>query len=72
VIEGVSEENGVFFAYDQVLIANPVTLKKKISALVRQKYSIDDEMSIQRQRYTKPEKFQEYFDYVEQCKTQVE
>jgi hypothetical protein len=43
----------------------------KVVAQVRARYSIDDEMSIQRQRYTKPEKFQEYFDYVELCKTQV-
>jgi hypothetical protein len=44
---------------------------KTVIELIRERYSINDEFSIQRQRDTKPEKFQEYFDYVELCKTQV-
>lgn len=69
VIEGVSEEKGVVFTYDQVIVKNPVTREKKISALVREKYSIDDEMSILRQRDTKVIEFNAYFDFVELCKT---
>lgn len=40
----------------------------KVIDLIRKRYSIDDELSIQRQKETKPEKFQEYFDFVEECK----
>jgi hypothetical protein len=69
VIEAASEENGVFFVYDQVIVKNPVTREKKISALVREKYSIDDEMSILRQRDTKVMEFNAYFNFAELCKT---
>lgn len=68
VIESETEENGLIFTYDQVVVANPVTYEKKISALVREKYSIDDEMSVLRQRETKAAEFTAYFEYVESCK----
>jgi hypothetical protein len=45
--------------------------QETIVMLVRQRYSIDDEMAIQRQKETKPEQWQEYFDFVENCKTQA-
>ena len=47
------------------------TRNQKISALIREKYSIDEELAIQRQRDTKPEEFQEYFNYCEECKAKV-
>ena len=40
-----------------------------IVALIRAKYSVDDELAIQRQRESKPEEFSVYNDYVEWCKT---
>lgn len=42
--------------------------KAKIVALIREKYDLDDECAILRQRDTKPEEFAEYNTYVEQCK----
>ena len=39
-----------------------------VSDLIRAKYTIDQEIAINRQRDTKPEEFQEYFDFCEQCK----
>jgi|AntRauMFilla1563_2_1112583.scaffolds.fasta_scaffold18124_2 hypothetical protein len=45
--------------------------EKTIIDLVRQRYSIDEELAIQRQKETKPEQWQEYFDYVEECKLQA-
>ena len=44
-------------SYDQV-----------VSDLIREKYTVDQELAINRQRDTKPEEFQEYFDFCEQCK----
>lgn len=38
---------------------------------IRQKYSINQELAILRQRDTKPEEYQVYFDYVEQCKAEA-
>lgn len=45
--------------------------KRKIVELVRNKYDIDDELAIQRQRDSKPDQFAEYNDFVEQCKQEA-
>ena len=42
-----------------------------VRLMIREKYSIDEELAIQRQRDTKPDEFKEYFDYIENIKTQV-
>jgi len=41
---------------------------EKVNALIRNRYSVSDELAIQRQRDTKPDEFQAYYDYVEECK----
>jgi len=43
----------------------------KLIPLIRKRYSMDDEMAIQRKKETKPDQFQAYFNYVELCKTQI-
>jgi len=43
----------------------------KLIPLIRKRYSMDDEIAIQRQKETKPEEFQAYFNYVELCKTSL-
>lgn len=45
--------------------------ENKIVALIRQKYNVNQELAILRQRDTKPEEFAEYNEYVEQCKAEV-
>ncbi len=42
--------------------------KEKIIIAIRKKYSVDDELAILRQRDSKPDEFQEYFDFVESIK----
>ena len=42
--------------------------KQRIIELIRQRYTLDDELSIMRQRDTKPEEFNEYNAFVEECK----
>lgn len=44
---------------------------EKVVSLIREKYSIDEELAIQRQRDTKPNEFQEYFNYCEECKAKA-
>lgn len=39
-----------------------------VEELIRQRYSITQELAIQRQRDTKQEQFSEYDDYCESCK----
>jgi hypothetical protein len=46
-------------------------LKTTIVNKIREVYSIDDEIAILRQRESKPEEFQEYFNFVEQCKIEA-
>ena len=40
----------------------------RVAQLVREKYSVDDELAIQRQKDVKPDEWNAYNDYVEQCK----
>ena len=42
-----------------------------IERMIREKYSFNEELAIQRQRDSKPEEFKEYFDYCEGCKLAV-
>ena len=48
-----------------------IEYENKIVALIRKKYNINQELAILRQRDTKPQEYQEYYNYVEQCKKQV-
>ena len=43
----------------------------KVISLIREKYSLNDELAILRQRDTKPDEFAEYNTYVEQCKEEA-
>ena len=47
------------------------TRKEAIVSAIREKYSVDDEIAILRQRDTKPEEFEEYFNFVEKIKSQI-
>lgn len=42
--------------------------EEKVVELIRERYSIDDEFAILRQRDTKKAEFEEYFEFCEQCK----
>lgn len=48
-----------------------IEYETKIVTLIRKKYNINQELAILRQRDTKPQEFEEYNAYVEQCKEQV-
>lgn len=47
------------------------TYEQKVTYLIREKYSQDAEFAILRQRDTKPEEFEEYNNYCEECKNKV-
>ena len=44
-----------------------ISYEEQVVLLIRQRYSLDEELAIQRQRDTKPEEFNEYFAYCEVC-----
>lgn len=44
---------------------------RMVSEKIREKYSLDAELAILRQRDEKPEEFAAYFEYAEQCKAEA-
>lgn len=64
------EEIAIYIPYtEEELIENAkAEYKNKIEAMIRDRYSLNDELAILRQRDSKPEEFEEYNAYVEKCK----
>lgn len=42
-----------------------------VSALIRERYSLDAELAISRQRDTKPDEFAAYYAFCEECKSKA-
>ena len=53
-----------------MLIEEPLPYKDRVIARIRERFSIDDEIAILRQRDTKPEEYKAYNDFVEQIKAE--
>jgi hypothetical protein len=72
-----TDEQLISIGYEirEVEIPEPVpyipTYEERVVELIRLRYSIDDELAIQRQRDSKPEEFAEYDSYCEECKIQA-
>ena len=49
-------------------ILQEIPYEQKIVDLIREKYTIDEEFAIQLQKETKPNEFEIYFNYCEECK----
>jgi hypothetical protein len=47
------------------------TYEERVVELIRERYSIDDEIAILRQKDTKQEEYQAWYDYCEACKAQA-
>ena len=43
----------------------------RVSELIREKYSLDSELAILRQRDEKPDEYQAYFAFCEECKSRA-
>lgn len=48
-----------------------VTYEEAVEILIREKYSINDEIALIRQQSTKPVEFNDYFVYAEECKVKA-
>lgn len=46
----------------------PLPYKERVVNRIRERYSVDDEIAIIRQKDTKPEEYAEYFCFVEKIK----
>ena len=68
----LSLENGTYIVKDEAdypaIPEIEPTYEETVVALIREKYSLDEELAIQRQRDSKPEEFSAYFEYCEECK----
>lgn len=64
------EDNKVINKYHTFDELKPI-YEKKVVIAIRQKYSLDEELAILRQRDTKKDEFNEYFNYCETCKNNV-
>lgn len=53
------------------IVYNSPTYEEKVVQLIRQRYDIDAELAILRQRDSKPEEFAEYNNYCEECKNKI-
>ena len=57
----------------EVYVPEPVepykpTYEERVEQLIRERYSLNQELAIQRQRETKVEEFNAYYEYCEECK----
>jgi len=57
VLDEINNYDSIQIPYEQLVVQ-----------LIRERYSLDEELAIQRQRDTKITEFQEYFNYCEECK----
>ena len=48
-----------------------VSYEELVASKIRERYSINDELAILRQRDTKPQEYADYFAYCEQCKAEA-
>ena len=76
---GVSESLLLNLGYQKVIIddstapevPDTITYNNLVVSKIRNKYSIDDELAIIRQKEDKPDEFKAYDEYCEQCKSEV-
>jgi hypothetical protein len=60
--------NGIIVEVEDTF--DPIPYEQRVVNRIRERYSIDDELAILRQRDTKPEEFAEYNAYVERVKAE--
>lgn len=62
-------KNGQYIEVEDMNIeTEDIPYEERIVSRIREKYSIDDELAILRQRDTKPQEFEEYNSFAEQVK----
>lgn len=60
--------NGIIVEVEDIV--EPIPYEQRVVNRIRERYSIDDELAILRQRDTKPVEFAEYNAYVEKVKAE--
>ena len=70
-MEITENENGVLILREPTREVSAPSYEQLVQQKMRERYSVADELAILRQRDTKPEEFEAYYEYAEQCKTQA-
>lgn len=60
-----------FEEVDKIPEETDINYNEEVNNMVRQKYSLSEELAILRQRDSKPEEFAAYNEYAEYCKVEV-
>ena len=60
-----------FEEVDEVPKYTDAEYSERVNALIRERYSDSEELSILRQRDEKPTQFAEYYEYCEECKSRA-
>lgn len=68
-MEIVEDENGMPVLREPRSEPTLLSYEQLVRRRIRERYSVDDELAILRQRDTKPEEFEAWFEYAERCKT---
>lgn len=78
IVTPATEAKEAWDEYEDIQVYIPYTkaelqqqYEKAVNALIREKYTLSQELAILRQRDTKPEEYAAYNTYCEQCKAQA-
>ena len=64
-------KNGKYIEIEDIQSENPILpYEQRVVNRIRERYSVDDELAILRQRDVKPEEFAEYNAFVEKIKAE--
>lgn len=66
--EPIYETNDDFEELSEGEVKDILKYGEFVDKRIRERYSLSSELAIQRQREEKPEAFQEYYEYCEECK----
>lgn len=64
-----THETKTMYECETVLVDNEPNKSRIVEALIRERYSVSDELALERQRTSKKAEWTEYNTYCEDCKT---
>ena len=76
-VQGIAEDgtdevvDGVIRHYTGAAVEYTLTYEERVVQYIRERYTMDDELAILRQRDTKTDEYSEYYDYCEECKSKA-
>lgn len=71
VTRDATPEEEIAYAEEKKKYIEIKTYAQLVSEYIREKYSIDDELAILRQKDEKPEEYAAYYAYAEECKARA-